>query len=368
MKRILYSLAFLFAFVGVNAQLTSGDIAPNCTDEIGAFTQDGNDILIHYSDMRYVVGDTVGGYKAAVILAKGGRKVWVDEDILNLVTGGNSANLFAVTNAYTNKLYAISAHNVEQITEDDKGNVNIIVSSQLEYPYRERIQVKESMADLKTALFTCTGGGGGGGQSNTASNIGTGAGIFAQKSGIDLEYKSLVAGTGVTITPSADEITISASGGGGSSIVNYDANSANATVHIWATGTGVTVSEEGGGVLRFNIPTGVELVKSNVIFPASITNSSALYVQFAYADTKSYNTAAINLNIPVFRLENATSVTSPNRTAADFSDGGATSKTGKYGVSAFGNIGASGSTDLEMAINDAAQGSNTFLAIDFSIK
>lgn len=60
--------------------------------------------------------------------------------------------------------------------------------------------------------------GGGGGEANTASNIGTGDGVFASKVGIDLEFKSLVAGTNITLTPSADEIEISATGGGGGAV------------------------------------------------------------------------------------------------------------------------------------------------------
>ena len=57
--------------------------------------------------------------------------------------------------------------------------------------------------------------GSGSGEVNTASNVGTGEGTFSQKSGVDLEFKSLKAGTNVTIGSSGTEITISSSGGGG---------------------------------------------------------------------------------------------------------------------------------------------------------
>jgi len=63
-----------------------------------------------------------------------------------------------------------------------------------------------------------SGGGGGapsgGGEDNTASNIGSGTGIFAQKVGVDLEFKSLVAGTNVTINSDATTVTINSTGAG----------------------------------------------------------------------------------------------------------------------------------------------------------
>ena len=46
---------------------------------------------------------------------------------------------------------------------------------------------------------------------NTASNLGTGQGIFAQKVGDDLQFKSLIGGTNVSLTADANNITITAS-------------------------------------------------------------------------------------------------------------------------------------------------------------
>jgi len=47
------------------------------------------------------------------------------------------------------------------------------------------------------------------GEANTASNLGTGEGVFANKDNLDLELKSLVAGDGVQLSSDANEITIS---------------------------------------------------------------------------------------------------------------------------------------------------------------
>lgn len=49
------------------------------------------------------------------------------------------------------------------------------------------------------------------GETNTTSNLGVGVGLAASKVGTNLPFKSLIAGTGVTITPSTNDVTISAS-------------------------------------------------------------------------------------------------------------------------------------------------------------
>jgi len=64
------------------------------------------------------------------------------------------------------------------------------------------INVKATIASLQLTVDD--------GENNTASNLGGGEGVFKQKSGVDLEYKSLVAGQGVTISSDASTITISA--------------------------------------------------------------------------------------------------------------------------------------------------------------
>ena len=71
------------------------------------------------------------------------------------------------------------------------------------------------MTQYAKATFAGAGGGGGSGETNTASNVGTGDDVFKQKVGVDFQFKTLTAGSGVTLTPSTNELEISASGGSG---------------------------------------------------------------------------------------------------------------------------------------------------------
>lgn len=73
------------------------------------------------------------------------------------------------------------------------------------------------------------------GEVNTASNLGTGSGTFAAKVGSDLQFKSLVAGSNVSLSSTADEITISAT----------DTGEVNTASNVGASGTGVFYIKSG---------------------------------------------------------------------------------------------------------------------------
>jgi hypothetical protein len=57
-------------------------------------------------------------------------------------------------------------------------------------------------------------------KASTASNLGSGEGVFSSKSGANLQFKSLKAGSNVTISSDSSEITISSTGGGGGGMSN----------------------------------------------------------------------------------------------------------------------------------------------------
>lgn len=85
-----------------------------------------------------------------------------------------------------------------------------------------------------------------------AENLGTGAGLFAQDSANILQFKSLVAGSNVTLTESSDSITIAASGGGGGStpVVSSScgAFTTSSATPVDVTNLSVPITTTGGSV------------------------------------------------------------------------------------------------------------------------
>jgi hypothetical protein len=82
--------------------------------------------------------------------------------------------------------------------------------------------------------------GGGSGEANTASNLGTGSGVYSSKSGVDLRFKSIKAGSNISVTSTTDEITICSTGGGGITTANNGLNVIGSNVRLGGTLTGDT--------------------------------------------------------------------------------------------------------------------------------
>lgn len=95
---------------------------------------------------------------------------------------------------------------------------------------------------------TAGGSSGGSGESNTASNVGTGAGIFHSKAGVDLQFRTIVPGAGVSITQNVNDITISAAPSTANSSVvtvsgaNYIMTAANDIILAANNGMDITVT------------------------------------------------------------------------------------------------------------------------------
>jgi hypothetical protein len=86
----------------------------------------------------------------------------------------------------------------------------------------------------------------GGGETNTASNVGGGNEVFKQKTGVDLEFRTLIAGTGIAITQNASDITIESTitAGAATNLNNLVATSINQNLR--PNSVVRTIGESGG--------------------------------------------------------------------------------------------------------------------------
>lgn len=108
---------------------------------------------------------------------------------------------------------------------------------------------------------------------NTASNLGAGTGIFAQKSTYDLQFKSLVAGNNVSFTTDSTTITITSSNAPNTAlsfqfIINFDGTGAVSTVAGLPTGWSAVVA---GNLITITHTAGV-MVKNINYWGSDSTN------------------------------------------------------------------------------------------------
>jgi hypothetical protein len=99
------------------------------------------------------------------------------------------------------------------------------------------------------------GGGSSSGEANTASNVGGGGSVFQSKVGIDLRFRSLVAGAGVSISQTASTLVITST------------PTASALNVVTITGSNYNILPSNDVILVYNAGTNV-----NVTLPSAVSN------------------------------------------------------------------------------------------------
>lgn len=151
-----------------------------------------------------------------------------------------------------------------------------------------KIQILENLVVGDSLIFrldnlSVDGGNGAStslGEPNTASNIGSGAGIFKTKAGYDLQLRSIVAGAGVVVTQNLNDITIAATPNVGIAKIafvnasNYTATPANDVIMVTNGGTDLSVTlptAVGNGGKMLNIK---KVDAGNTVFIKGVLNQT----------------------------------------------------------------------------------------------
>lgn len=129
------------------------------------------------------------------------------------------------------------------------------------------------------------------GEANTGSNLGAGQGVFASKSGVNLRFKSLVAGTNITLNADGNTITINAADGG-AGLEQYEADPVagpDTGCFLTCTETGATFARTGGAgqntEATLTVPEGAIVRGVAVHFSAAQAPGNTFYLNVDYLGT-----------------------------------------------------------------------------------
>ena len=225
------------------------------------------------------------------------------EYILSVLGSGGGGDKYVVSAALNHSNLVLTRNDAQTITVDLSSledTDDFVTSAELDGT--DLVLTRDSGGTITVDLSSL--GGGGGGETNTASNLGGGQGVFGAKSGVDLRFKSLVAGANITMSADANTITINSTGGGGGGSSRYSAGN-GCWVH--ASGAGVTYAKSAGqGTIT--VPAGVELYSFRIVGGAADLNSGEVRITIDFDAGVAYNQSDATLYHPDITIQNRTTV------------------------------------------------------------
>lgn len=135
-------------------------------------------------------------------------------------------------------------------------------------------------------------GGGGSGEANTTSNVGGGLGIALAKSGVNLPFKTLTAGSNVTLTDSPTEVQISALGGGSGEVNTASSQGTGESLVLAKSGTTLPFKSLLGGT-NVTLTSQANEVVINAVDAQVASNTTAIA---AKAEQSALNTTNSNVS------------------------------------------------------------------------
>ena len=133
------------------------------------------------------------------------QKTDYDLEFRSLTTGTNNINLTVTTD--NNEIEFVNTAEINTASNLGAGEAVFVQKTDYDLEFRSLTTATGNInltvtTDNNEIKFLNTA------EINTASNLGAGEAVFAQKTDYDLEFKSIVAGRGVTLTSTADTITV----------------------------------------------------------------------------------------------------------------------------------------------------------------
>ena len=133
------------------------------------------------------------------------QKTDYDLEFRSLTTGANNINLTVATD--NNEIKFVNTAEINTASNVGTGEAVFVQKTDYDLEFRSLATATGNInltvtTDNNEIKFLNTA------EINTASNLGAGEAVFAQKTDYDLEFKSIVAGRGVTLTSTADTITV----------------------------------------------------------------------------------------------------------------------------------------------------------------
>lgn len=225
------------------------------------------------------------------------------EYILSVLGSGGGGDKYVVSAALNHSQLVLTRNDSQTITVDLSSledTDDFITSAALDGT--DLVLTRDSGANITVDLSSLSGGGSG--EANTASNLGAGQGLFGSKSGVDLRFKSLVAGSNISLSADANTITINATGGGGGSATRYNAGNG---CWVYASAAGITYAKSSGqGTLT--VPAGVELHSFRIVGGSTDLNSGELRITIDFDAGVAHNQSDATLWHPDITIQNRTTV------------------------------------------------------------
>lgn len=193
-----------------------------------------------------------------------GQALFKQKDLLNLefktLTQGTGINLINNTNDINIVNTAPGEYNTASNIGLGEGLFKIKSGADLQFKTLvagSNITITNNNNDLTINSFSS-------GEANTSSNVGTGIGLFKAKVGVDLTFKSLLVGSGLSITNSLDEVTLT----------NTSPGEVNTASNI-GTGVGIYRSKTGSNLELKSLIAGSGVNITSTSSEITITNNTS---------------------------------------------------------------------------------------------